>query len=118
MRLLQQLKERAEIILCIYAGDIERKKVRADFGIAYDSDALKRIDDLREWGLEVRAVVITRFEDQSAATLFKNKLERRGVSVHTHRATRGYPTDEAGLRRLGVNFTSDPNFSTKSLFIT
>jgi uncharacterized protein (UPF0371 family) len=93
MRLLQQLKDRAEIILCIYAGDIERKKVRADFGITYDSDALKLIDDLREWDLEVRAVVITRFEDQSAATLFKNKLERRGVSVHTHRATRGYPTD-------------------------
>src|SRR5512142_1225078 len=32
IRLLQQLGERAEILLCIYAGDIERKKVRADFG--------------------------------------------------------------------------------------
>ena len=47
MRLLQQLKERADILLCIYAGDIERKKIRADFGITYDSDALKLIDDLR-----------------------------------------------------------------------
>ncbi|MBM3890148.1 MAG: DUF1846 family protein, partial [Verrucomicrobia bacterium] len=45
MRLLQQLKDRADIILCIYAGDIERKKVRADFGITYDVDALKLIDD-------------------------------------------------------------------------
>jgi uncharacterized protein (UPF0371 family) len=26
------------------------------------------------------------------------------------------PGDEAGLRRLGVNLTSDPNFSTKNLF--
>ena len=25
--------------------------------------------------------------------LFKNKLERRGIRVYTHRATRGYPTD-------------------------
>ena len=40
MRLLQRLKEDAEIILCIYAGHIEHKKVRADFGITYDSDAL------------------------------------------------------------------------------
>ena len=40
IRLLQQLKDKANIILCIYAGDIERKKVRADFGITYDSDAL------------------------------------------------------------------------------
>src|SRR4030043_530948 len=84
IRLLQELKDRAEIVLCIYAGDIERKKMRADFGITYDSDALKLIDDLRDWDLVVRAVVITRFDDQPAATLFKNKLERRGVQVHTH----------------------------------
>jgi uncharacterized protein (UPF0371 family) len=93
MRLLQQLKDQADIILCIYAGDIERKKVRADFGITYDADALKLIDDLRSWGLGVAGVVITRFQDQPAAVLFKNKLERRGVRVCTHRATKGYPTN-------------------------
>ena len=48
MRLLARLKEKADIILCIYAGDIERKKVRADFGITYDADALKLIDDIRD----------------------------------------------------------------------
>jgi uncharacterized protein (UPF0371 family) len=91
--LLQELKDRAEILVCIYAGDIARKKMRADFGIPYDVDALKLIDDLREWGLLVRAVVITRFEDQPAARVFKARLERRGVRVYTHKATRGYPTD-------------------------
>jgi uncharacterized protein (UPF0371 family) len=93
MRLLQQLKDQTDIILCIYAGDIERKKIRADFGITYDSDALKLIDDLRHWGLEVCSVVITRYDGQPTAKLFKNRLERRGVRVHTHRVTRGYPTD-------------------------
>jgi len=93
MRLLQQLKDRADILVCIYAGDIERKKLRADFGITYDADALKLIDDLRQWGLGIRAVVITRFDDQPAATMFKNKLERRGIRVYTHRFTKGYPTD-------------------------
>ena len=93
MRLLQQIRDRADIILCIFAGDIERKKIRADFGITYDSDALKLIDDLRGWNLDVAAVVITRFQDQPAAVLFKNKLERRGVPVHTHRSTKGYPTN-------------------------
>jgi uncharacterized protein (UPF0371 family) len=28
------------------------------------------------------------------------------------------PGDEAGLKRLGVNVTSDPNFPTRSLFVT
>jgi uncharacterized protein (UPF0371 family) len=92
MELLQKLKNKADIILCIYAGDIERKKVR-DFGITYDSDALKLIDDLKEWGIDIVAVVITRFDDQPAATIFKNKLDRRNIKVYVHRFTKGYPTD-------------------------
>ena len=93
MRLLQTLKEKADILLCIYAGDIEKKKMRADFGITYDSDALKLIDDLRCWGINVLGVIITRFEDQPSAIQFKNKLERREIRVYTHQYTKGYPTD-------------------------
>ena len=93
MELLRQLKDEADIILCIHAGDIERRKIRADFGITYDADALKLIDDLKQQGLSVSTVVITRFDAQPAATIFKNKLENRGVRVHTHRYTKGYPTD-------------------------
>jgi uncharacterized protein (UPF0371 family) len=41
--------------------------------------------------------------------------ELNGCEVHmTHIPT---PGDEAGLRKLGVNLTSDPDFSTKALFI-
>ena len=93
MRLLQMLKDKIDVILCIYAGDIERKKIRADFGITYDSDALKTIDDFREWGINITAIVITRFQNQSPARTFKNKLERRGVKVYLHYPTKGYPTD-------------------------
>ncbi|MFO7986489.1 MAG: DUF1846 family protein, partial [Desulfatiglandaceae bacterium] len=52
----------------------------------------------------------------SAAQLAMEKLtELEGCEVHmTHIPT---PGDEAGLRRLGVNLTSDPKFSTKDLFI-
>jgi uncharacterized protein (UPF0371 family) len=93
MRLLQILKDKIDIILCIHAGDIERKKVRADFGITYDVDALKAIDDFREWGIDVAAVVITRYQDQPPARVFKNKLELRGIKVYLHHPTKGYPTD-------------------------
>jgi len=93
MMLLEKLKDKADIILCIYAGDIERRKVRADFGITYDVDALKLIDDLADWGIDIKAVVITRFNNQPAAKVFKNKLERRGVKVYTHFFTKGYPTE-------------------------
>ncbi|MDO9537580.1 MAG: DUF1846 domain-containing protein [Thermoplasmata archaeon] len=93
MQLLHNLKKNADIILCIYAGDIERRKIRADFGITYDADAMKLIDDLREWGIEITGVVITRFQDQPAVNLFKNKLERRDIQVYTHRHTKGYPSN-------------------------
>ncbi|MBN1822718.1 MAG: DUF1846 domain-containing protein [Endomicrobiales bacterium] len=93
MRLLQRIKDNAEVVLCIFAGDIERKKMRGDFGITYDSDALKTIDDFKEWGIDITAVVVTRFENQPSAKIFKNKLERRGIKVYTHYKTKGYPTD-------------------------
>ncbi|MBN2634308.1 MAG: DUF1846 domain-containing protein [Bacteroidales bacterium] len=93
MRLLQMLSDKIDVILCIHAGDIERKKIRADFGITYDSDALKTIDDFREWGIDITAVVITRYQNQPPARAFRNKLERRGVRVYLHYPTKGYPTD-------------------------
>jgi uncharacterized protein (UPF0371 family) len=93
IRLLQELKDQAEVLICIFAGDIERKKLRADFGITYETDILKIIDDLKKWEVRVRGVIITRFEQQPAAVIFKNKLERRGIDVFTHYYTKGYPTD-------------------------
>jgi len=93
MRLLTRLKDKAEILLCIHAGAIERKKMRADFGITYDADAMKLIDDLRDWGIELRGVVFTRFDEQPAAVQFHNKLRRRDIPVCTHQPTKGYPAD-------------------------
>ncbi|MDD3044380.1 MAG: DUF1846 domain-containing protein [Candidatus Delongbacteria bacterium] len=93
MRLLQLLKDKIDVILCIHAGDIERNKIRADFGITYDVDAVKTIDDFRDWGINITAVVITRYTNQPSANAFKNKLERRGVKVYLHKPTKGYPTD-------------------------
>lgn len=93
IQLLQELSKEADIIICIYAGDIERKKVRADFGITYDADAMKLIDDLRDRGIGITAVVITRYNHQPAATAFKKRLENRGIKVYTHKSIPGYPAD-------------------------
>lgn len=93
VKLLHRIREQTDIILCIFAGDIERKKMRADFGITYDVDVLRIIDELTDWELNVAAVVITRYDEQPAAVQFKNRMERRGIRIYTHRATKGYPTD-------------------------
>lgn len=93
MRLLQRLKDQLGIVICIYSGDIERGKLRADFGITYDVGALKMIDDINDWDLKVRAVVITRYNGQPSVDLFMNKLKRRNIPVYTHYEIKGYPTD-------------------------
>ncbi|MFA5356394.1 MAG: DUF1846 domain-containing protein [Candidatus Omnitrophota bacterium] len=93
IRLLQSLKDKIDIVLAIYAGDIEKGRVRGDFGITYDAATLKLIDDLRKWGLDILAVVITRFANQPTAVIFKNKLERRGVKVYLHYPIEGYPAN-------------------------
>lgn len=93
IRLLQELKNEADILLCVNAGDIERKKIRADFGITYDMDVLKLIDDLRRRDLDILGIVITKYDNQPATTIFKNKLERRNIKVYTHSFTKGYPSD-------------------------
>lgn len=93
IKLLQKLKEKVEVIICVYSGDIERNKIRGDFGITYDLDVFRLIDDLRAHGLLVNSVVITRYEGQPGTNIFINKLERRGIKVYKHEATQGYPTD-------------------------
>lgn len=92
-KLLQNLKDKLEIIFCISAIDIERHKMRADFGITYDVDLIRLVDNLRDLDIYVSSIVITQYTDQSQAKQFIHKLERRGEKVYVHRPTKGYPND-------------------------
>ncbi len=92
-KMLLTIKEKVEIIFCISAKAIEQSKRRADFGITYDADLIRLVDNLRGIGLYVGSIVITQFSGQKAAELFKNKLERRGEKVYVHTLTKGYPND-------------------------
>ncbi len=93
IKLLQKLRDSCEILVCIYSKDIERRKIRQDYGLAYDTQILKDIDDLRKYGLSVRGVVITRYTEQPIVRQFKTLLERRGIPVFLHYPIAGYPTD-------------------------
>ena len=64
VKLLYRLRNQAEIIICVYAGDIEQNKVRGDLGITYDRDVLRMIDDLHHWDLKINSVLITRYTGQ------------------------------------------------------
>lgn len=91
--MLVQLKDDAEIVLVISAGDIEKNKVRGDLGITYDADVLRLIDAFRGYGLYVGSVVLTQFSGQASAVAYEKKLEGLGIRVYKHYPIEGYPAN-------------------------
>ena len=93
IKLLQKLKDKVEIILCISANDIEKNRIRADLGLNYADEVLRLVDNMRELNLYISSFVITLFKGQLSAQKFAQKLQQRGEKVYIHRYTKGYPND-------------------------
>lgn len=92
LRMLTQLKDQAEIVFAINAGDIEKNKVRADTGITYDLEILRLIDVFRSYGFCVGSVVLTQFAGQPSAVGFSKKLDSMGIKNYKHYKIDGYPS--------------------------
>jgi len=93
IKMLMQLKDKAEIVIAINAGDIEKNKVRGDLGITYDLDVLRLIDAFRGFGLYVGSVVITCYNAQASAIAFQKRLESLDMKVYRHFSIPSYPYD-------------------------
>lgn len=93
IQMLSQLKDKAEILMVINANDIEKNKLRSDYGITYDVDVLRLLDVFRSRGFYVGSVVLTRFASQPSAVSFKKRLENIGVKVYKHYDIEGYPSE-------------------------
>ena len=92
MRMLLQLKNQAEIVFAINAGDIEKNKTRGDLGITYDLDVLRLIDVFRSYDFYVGSVVLTQFAGQPSAVQFAKKLDSMGIKNYKHYKIDGYPS--------------------------
>ncbi len=93
IEVLKKLANKLEVLFVINAKDIEKSKTRSDLGITYEMDVLRQIDKLSNMGIKANKIVITQFEGELAAVTFKNKVERRNITVYIHTYTKGYPTD-------------------------
>ena len=98
IRMLEKLKDRAEIVIVINAQDIAKNKVRADLGITYDADVLRLIDIFRSYGLFVGSVVLSQFTDgNDRAKEFARRLKKLGIPVYRHYIIEGYPRNVAHI---------------------
>ena len=93
LQMLLQLKDEAEIVIVINAGDIEKNKIRGDLGITYDVDVIRLYNVFTKIGLYVSSGVLPRYEGQRSAVAFQKRLEALGVKVYHHYAIEGYPAN-------------------------
>lgn len=93
IKMLSQLKDKAEILIVINANDIEKNKYRSDLGITYDIDVLRLVDIFRSKDFYVGSVVLTRFANQPTAIAFQKRLEMLGIKVYRHYPIEGYPSE-------------------------
>ena len=91
--MFKELKKDLEIIFCINAGDIEKNKTRGEYGITYDVEVLKLINNSKKMGFSVNSVVITLYKNQPSVDKFIKKLNRNNIKTYIHTFTKGYPTD-------------------------
>ncbi|MBR6083229.1 MAG: DUF1846 family protein, partial [Salinivirgaceae bacterium] len=82
MQMLLKLKDKIEIVVAINAEDIESNKIRADYGITYDEDVLRLIDEFQSVGLFVGSVCLTKFHNQPTAIRFERRLKELGIASY------------------------------------
>lgn len=93
IQLLKEFKEDLEIIFCINANDIEKNKIRADYGIGYDRELLRLIDNLEKLEIKINSVVVTMYTGQTQVEKLKSILEYRKIKMYIHTPIEGYPND-------------------------
>ena len=95
LHMLKQLASDAEILIVISALDIEKNKVRQDLGITYDEDVLRLRTEFINRGFNVSSVVVTHYNGQKSADLYRQRLEHMGIKVYYHYTIEGYPNNVA-----------------------
>lgn len=95
LQMLTQLSDCAEIVFVISALDIEKNKMRGDLGITYDEDVLRLREEFEKMNFYVSSVVVTHYNGQSSADIYRSRLERLGIKVYYHYTIDGYPHNVA-----------------------
>lgn len=93
IKLLEKLKDISEVIFCISADDIEKSKIRADYGISYEFELIRLIENLKNIGISINSVVITLYNGQSNLAHLQKMLQDRNVKTYIHNIIDGYPND-------------------------
>ena len=111
IRLLQEFKDDLEVIFCINAADIQKSKIRADYGISYELELIRLIEKLQGMGISINSVVVTMYHDGDNISNLENLLKQRKIKMYIHRPTKGYP-DNVDLIVSDEGYGQNPYIET------
>ena len=93
IKLLKKFKDDMEVIFCINSADIEKSKIRADYGISYELELLRLIENLQKLDININSVVVTMYKEGNNISHLEKILDERNIKMYIHRPTKGYPDD-------------------------
>ena len=93
IKMLFNLKDNVEIVITVSANDIQVRKLRGDYGISYEEEVFRMIEEFKRMNLYVGSVVVTKYNKEPAVESFKRKLKYLGIPVFFHYPIAGYPAD-------------------------
>jgi len=93
IKLLKKFKNDLEVIFCINAADIQKSKIRADYGISYELELLRLIENLQRLDININSVVVTMYREGNDISHLEKLLNERKIKMYIHRPTQGYPDD-------------------------
>lgn len=93
IQVLENLRDQLEVIICVSAVDLARGKMRSDSGLSYQQEALRLIEYFTQRNFKISSVVITLCDQPEVVADFVKLLKERGLIVHIHSRTEGYPTN-------------------------
>lgn len=93
LRMLDSIKDKAEIIITINANDIENNKIRGDNDISYDIESIRLKQAFEQKGFLVNSIVITQFSYQDKAIRFEKYLDNLSIKHSRTYNINGYPND-------------------------
>ncbi len=91
LEILKLMQDELELLFCVSAKDIQKGRIRGDFGLTYENATLKTLDDLRDHAIPVRAVVITRYAGEEQAQRLRDYLTTLGLEVFVQPELPEYP---------------------------
>ena len=111
IKLLQKFKDDLEVIFCINAKDIEKSKIRADYGISYELELLRLIENLQKLDININSVVVTLYQEGYNISHLEKTLKEKNIKMYIQRPTPGYP-DNVDLIVSDEGYGKNPYIET------